>query len=215
MSSHASPRTSRLPRLAGIAGPLVFVANVIIGGWITPGYSHVRHAVSELTQAGCAHPVLLGAPFVLSALLLGAFGTELRRTRPTSRGRAIGLLLELYAAQAVLLATVFPQDPIGAPLTGPGTLHLVLVGVSALCIVGAILLAAAESGPHERWFRAYSLATVAVMFASGASTGVLIAWDIPWLGLVERITQGAYLVWFVVFAVMTAETARPRRSRTP
>jgi hypothetical membrane protein len=191
--------------LSGILGSLVFIFNVALGGIITPGYSHLRHAVSELTQAGAQHIVLLSAIFVLSAVLMLVFGVAVYRYHPHSHRRVAlgGIFIALYAVQAVLLATVFPQDPIGAPMTTPGTLHLVFVGLSALCIVAAILLigyGVDASAFHWRGFRLYSLLSLAVMLSSGACTPLLIANNIPLLGVVERMTQLAYLQWFVVFA---------------
>lgn len=221
--------------VTGMLGPLVFVFNVVLGGILTPDYSHTRHAVSELTQSGAQNIVLLSLFFILSALLILVFGVEVyykyHRCRikesKKSHYRDInnlggnervaqgGVWIALYALQAILLASIFPQDPIGTKATIPGTMHLVLVATSALCIVAAILMIGSGVDPrpprysssssiqqNHYWsgFRLYSIASVVVMLGSGASTGILIAYDIPMLGLVERITQLAYLQWFVTFA---------------
>jgi hypothetical membrane protein len=190
--------------LTGAVGPLVFVINVVLGGLITPDYSHLRHAVSELTQAGAPNTVPLSALFVGSALSMLVFGVVVHRRWRVTRPRVAtgGVLIAAYALQAVLLATVFPQDPIGAPMTFPGIMHLVIVGTSALCIVGALLLIGAGWDPGSHGFRRYSWASLAVMLLSGASTGILVSYDIQLLGLVERITQLAYLQWFTVFSLM-------------
>lgn len=184
---------------------MVFFFNVVLGGILTPGYSHLRHAVSELTQSGAQNIVLLSAFFILSALLMLVFGMAVYRKyhRRRERVAAGGIMIALYAVQAVLLASAFPQDPIGSAATFPGTMHLVFVGVSALCIAAALLLVGFgvdQSYGIWRKFRVYSILSVAVMLASGASTGILIAKDIALLGLAERVTQLAYLQWFVVFA---------------
>ena len=216
--AYSSTKNDKL-LLTGIFGPLVFVLNVVLGGIITPDYSHVRHAVSELTQSGTTNIVVLSLNFSLSALLMLLFGMAVYRKyqrrqhhrEKSNREECLakgGIWIVLYAVQALLLATVFPQDPIGSKLTFPGTMHLVLVAISALCIVAAILLVGFgvnDDGPsstrhHWHGFKFYSIWSVAVMLASGASTGILIANDIPLLGLAERITQLAYLQWFVVFA---------------
>lgn len=203
--------------LLGILGPVVFVFNVVLGGIMTPDYSHLRHAVSELTQAGAQNIVLLSAFFILSALLMLVFGVAVYRKYHHNREHVAtgGIMIALYAVQAVLLASVFPQDPIGSEATFPGTMHLVFVGISALCIVAAILLvgfAVDQSSKTWRGFKVYSILSVVVMLVSGASTGILIANDIALLGLVERVTQLAYLQWFVVFAYKAYMDAVAARS---
>jgi hypothetical membrane protein len=194
--------------LTGILGTAIFVFNVVLGGIITPDYSHLRHAVSELTQAGAQNLVLLSALFILSALSFLVFGVAVYRKYHHNRERVAigGFMIALYAVQAVLLASVFPQDPIGSEATFPGIMHLVLVGISALCIMAAILLVGFgvdQSSKQWRGFKLYSILSLIVMLVSGASTGILIANDIDLLGLVERVTQLAYLQWFVVFAYKT------------
>jgi len=192
--------------LCGALSSLVYVANVVVGGLLTPGYSHVRNAVSELTQAGAPHAVVLGAIYVVSGLLLAAFGVAVSlESRRTSR-RVVtgGVLISLFAVLAVLLGTVFPQDPIGAPSTFPGTMHLVLVGVSVPLIVSAILLIGFgldRSVPRWRRFRLYSVVTVLLMLAGGVLTPISIAGDVELLGVAERVTQVAYLTWFTLFSI--------------
>ncbi len=191
--------------LTGIVGAAIFVFNVVLGGMITPDYSHLRHAVSELTQSGAQNTVLLSTFFILSALLFLVFGVAVYRKYHRNRERVAigGIMIALYAVQAVLLASIFPQDPIGSEATFPGTMHLVVVGISALCIMAAILLVGYgvdQSSSLWRGFRLYSILSLVIMLVSGASTGILIANNIDLLGLVERVTQLAYLQWFVVFA---------------
>ena len=200
--------------LFGVAGVVLFVLTVVLGGMLTANFSHVRNAVSELTQARSPHNLLLGALFVCSAALFGAFGLSLSAFGNGNGNRgfqACGKLVVLYAVQAALLASVFPQDPIGEPITLNGFLHLFVVGTSALCIVAAMIVAGCSAPPEWGRFRDYSFASVIVMLSSGASTVLLISYDLHFLGLIERITQGAYLQWFVVFSVKL-DRSRPGHS---
>lgn len=192
--------------LTGVWGPIVFVLNVVLGGIITPNHSHIRNAVSELTQRGAPNIVLLSALFVLSAVLILIFGATLMRSywHRSKRAFAGATLIVVYGVFAVLLATVFPQDPLGGEATFPGTMHLILAGLAALVIMSAIVLIGLGLSQHTgygRGFKAYSLATVLVMLIFGASTPVLIANGIELVGLFQRITQLAYLQWFVVCAL--------------
>lgn len=205
--------TDRPLLLASTFGPPAFVAAVVVGGARRPGYSHWRDPVSSLTESGASGTGPVAALFVLSALLSGLFALVLlRRYRGRDRAmHAAGLLLVANAVMAVLLATVFPQDPIGAPMTGPGVAHIVLVALSALCIVAAVVIAARrlprlEAG-FDRFF-AYSMATAAVMAFGGLLTPLVVAQGWPLLGLAERITQVGYLQWFVAAPLLLARAAR-------
>jgi hypothetical membrane protein len=198
------PAKQRLLVLSGVLGPIVYILNVVLGGLITPNYSHVRNAVSELTQRGAPNIGVLSALFVLSAVLMLLFGIAVMM-RYRSRSRRVyagGMLIVVYGVFATLMTTVFPQDPIGGESTLPGTMHLVLAGLTAFVIMGSILLIGFGMNQRTGWdyFKPYSTITVALVFVLGASTPLLIMNEIELLGVFERLTQVAYLQWFLVFA---------------
>jgi len=195
----------RILFLAGILGPIVYILNVILGGIITPSYSHIQNAVSELTQRGAINTIILSTLFVVSAILILLFGIAIMM-RYKHRSRRLytgGVSIVIYGIFAASLATIFPQDPLGGESTFPGTMHLVIAGLTAFVIMGGILLSGLgmdkQTGPWRR-FKLYSIITVILVFVFGAPTPILIMNKIQLLGLFERLTQLAYLQWFVVFA---------------
>lgn len=201
--------------LTGLLGSLIYIFNVVLGGTITPNHSHIRNAVSELTQRGAPNIVVLSAFFVLSASLLMIFGITVaayfrQQSRRVSMG---GILIVTYGLFAALLATVFPQDPIGTEATFPGTMHLVLAGLTALVVVGALLLigfGCPQLDGNWQNFKLYSVITVLVMLIFGISTPILLMNNIELLGLFERLTQLTYLQWFAVFSFKVyRESATP------
>ncbi len=112
-------------------------------------------------------------------------------------------ILILAGIFAALLASIFPQDPLGGESTFPGTLHLVIAGLTAFVIMVGILLSGLGMDKQTvpwRGFKLYSVITVMLVFIFGAPTPILIMNNIELLGLFERLTQLAYLQWFVVFA---------------
>lgn len=196
--------TNRLLLIAGLIGPIIFVAAVLVGAALTPGYSHVVNAVSELSQRGAPHALLVGTLFSISAVLELLFGIGVMRVGNDSRQlRWCGCLVAAYAVMALLLAAVFPMDPIGFPVTVSGILHLVLVGTSAFSLVAAVLLGGSgmrsDLGGGFLW---YSMLSVILMLLGGAATPLLISRGIEMLGLAERVTQIAYLQWLFVFAIV-------------
>jgi hypothetical membrane protein len=199
-----------MPRFlwAGVAGPLVYLATVLAGAAVTPGYSHVVHAVSELTQRGAPHVFWLGAGFAISAILCGVFGLAV-----AASGRNLrlpGWLIAGYGVIAFLLATVFPMDPIGGEVTFAGVTHIVLVAVSGLMLLGAIVAGALRLRGEVPWFLPVSVAAAALMLAGGASSAVMIANGIAMTGLAERVTLSSYLLWFAVLAIVLMRRPAPR-----
>jgi hypothetical protein len=81
--------------------------------------------------------------------------------------------------------------------------HIALTAVTGLLILAMTVFSAWAFG---RGFRAYSLATAAVVLIFGGLTGVqatklATGEPTPWLGLLERVSIGAWLLWLVVLAV--------------
>lgn len=203
--------------IASAFGPFAFVSAVLAGGAMREGYSHLRDPVSSLTEAGASGAAPVAALFIVSAALSGLFALALLRRYRRRDGAmtTAGVLLAANAVMAVALATIFPPDPIGAPMTPTGVAHIVLVAISALAIVASIVIAARQLPRLETCFGgffAYSMATVALMALGGLATPLVVAFDWPLLGLAERITQMAYLQWFVATPLKLARVVRQRPS---
>jgi len=206
--------------LSGILGTIVYVFNVLLGGIITPEYSHIRNAVSELTQRGAPNIVILSTLFVVSALLILLFGIAIimRYKHQNRKLYAGGVLIAIYGIFAALLASIFPQDPIGGESSFTGTMHLVIAGLTALAIMSGILLSGLGIDKQTvTWsgFKLYSFITVILVFGFGTPTPILIMNNIELLGLFERLTQLADLQWFVVFAAKLYIDINAKKANLP
>jgi hypothetical protein len=208
--------------LCGVLAPLVYVGAVMLGGLLRPGYSHISHAISELIAAGAPNTTLLIPLFTLYDILLAAFGAGLLlavRAHSEKRGTRAGswgaLVLVVAGILGVLMNLFFPQDPGGPPVTLTGTVHVALAGVLSL----GTMLAMLRTGlwlrhlPGVRAYWIYSLVSLAVVFASGGLGAAAIATSSPYLGLVERVTIGAFIQWVFVIALrlVTAASVLERR----
>lgn len=195
----------------GVLGPPVFFATTQYGAAITDGYDQMADAVSALSQRGAPNGPLINGLFVIAALLQVALGlaTVLRfRGRNLAMTRA-GALIMAYAAMGVLIAAFFPMDPIGGEVTLPGVLHLVFVGLSALALITAMVLA--RHNPDARWFAPLTWACLAGMFVGAAVSALAGVLGWPLLGVGERLTQDAYLIWLFVLAMVTLWAERAER----
>ena len=192
--------------LAGVVAPTVYVAAVVIGGWLTPGYSHVAGPVSALIMRDAPAAWALDPLFTVYNALLIVFAVGLREAF-RERGAAIGLVAPTLLAIAGLvgmLTVFYPMDPIGVPLTRGGAMRNWLAGVASVATVLAVLFIALRLRRNPAWrrFVGYSLISLIVIVFTGGLAAALAAHPSPVMGLWERITIGAFLQWVLVLGLI-------------
>lgn len=197
----------RLLFYGGIIGALAYLLGDIIGGIITPGFSYIVNAVSELIQSGSEHTLLLSPILSISAIMGCLFGVGIVANFRYRQSKLLfigGTLIVISSIMTSLTASIFPQDPIGADTTFRGTMHLVLVGISAVFIFPAILSIGIGLFREKQWksFRLYSIITVVILAIFGGLSPLVMASDIKLVGLFERIVVYGYWSWVFVLATL-------------
>ncbi len=125
--------------------------------------------------------------------------------------RVVGGLLIAYGLSGV--AWLFaPMHPRGAEFGLTDAAHIALGACTVLLMLVVIVLGAATLGSA---FRRYSIATIVVLLVSGLLTGMdspNIAANLPtpWIGVWERISIAAFLLWIAVLAVALLRENRSR-----
>ena len=188
---------SRPLLLAGVIGPLVFIAAFLIEGITRPGYSAWRNFVSQLATGDGGWMQVVN--FLVCGTLVAGFAIGLRRAMGSGRASiAAPILLGLFAL-ALIVAGLFATDPaLGYPVGAPevhtthGMIHG-LAGLAAFSLLPAAAFAMAwrfSGDPSTRRWVVYSASigvllvvcfiastTVSAMDASGvlpnAPTGFL------------------------------------------
>ena len=103
---------------SGMITGIAYFLGDLIGGIITPGYSFISNAVSELSQAGAANrPIMI--PFLfIHAIMLILFGYAITLHHTYKKSKLVflgGLILSIIGICHSLSGTIFPQDPVGTP----------------------------------------------------------------------------------------------------
>lgn len=195
--------------IGAFAASAVYIGTTVIGGAIVPDYSHVEDSVSSLTSPGAPFRAELGVGFALynAAVVVMAVGIW-RTSRPSLPVRIATAVLMLGSIAGVLMVEPFPQDPMGAPLTGPGVMHLVLAGVAALGLVAATVLygVAWRRDPVWRRISTVSIIAGAVVLVTGGIGAAFVT--SPVFGLLERVTQISFLAWYVVIGATALAAVR-------
>jgi hypothetical protein len=152
---------------------------------------------------------------IFTALMI-AFGVGVWKSAGGNRAlRVTGALLSAHGATFPLwlLAPMTSREEmrVGAmPANDLG--HIVLTVMAILLILGEIGFGAAAFGKR---FRLYSLVTTVAIVAFGALTGieaptVPLGEATPWMGLFERISFAAWLLWLSVLAIALLRTPGPK-----
>jgi hypothetical protein len=196
---------SRLGLASGALAAIAYSAAVIVGGLVTPGYSHMRDDVSALVQRGATQKPLLDPLFYGFNVLVLVFGVAVfllvRRTGHRRRVGLIGGSALAFAGVFGFLATAFPRDPVGDATTFAGSMHLIFVGITAPLYVVTL-------GSLGWWFMTnpglralgwYSVATLLLLCVTGPLTAILIS--SPIMGLFERGTGFGFAVWLLVVSL--------------
>ena len=195
--------------LCGILSSVLYVALNIFVPMQYEGYNSFTQTISELSAID-APTRPLWVPFgVFYALLLTFFGWGVWLSATQNRPlRVAGGLLFIYGiiGQGWTFAPMHQREVLAAGgETISDTLHvLVMAPLSALFMVVSMGFAAAAFG---KMFRIYTIITILSLALFGALTG-LYAPNVeanlptPWLGVIERIMIGVFLLWVVVLAVI-------------
>ena len=193
----------------GIIAPTIFVVTIVVGGLITPGYSHLSQSISELVMSGAQNKLYLDISFSINYVFSCIFGFWLFaifRSKASPLNSSTGLIgfitLGVIAVLSFLSSNFFTMNLPGTPATTSGTIHLILVALESIGSMAAILLVGL-------WFKkvglsgysVYSIITLIIVFATGIMTLVATTQDSSYVGLFERLTIGAFALWSFIIAL--------------
>jgi hypothetical protein len=177
-----------------------------------PGYSYVDQQQSELSAIGApTRPFWIGMVSVYTPLMV-AFGLGVWLSAGAKRSlRAAGALLVAFGIIGFLWVLLAPMNPVGQARRATDIMHLVFLVVQILVMVLFISFGSAALG---RGFRRFSILIVVVMLAAGGVVGtqaeaIAAGHSPPWLGLVERMSIYAPMIWIIAFAIIILGAIRP------
>ena len=192
----------------GIVAPAWWVAMDVVGSLRYEGYSYIDQTISELSAEGAPTRTFMTVLSLLYVVLMIAFGLGVWRAADGRRaGRVTGALLVVAAVWGGVGGLAFPMAPREVIAAGQDTLRNQM---HAWYGMGMPLLAALAIGFGSRLlgkrFRSFSYATILTMLVFGLLMGLQTSamtanQPTPWMGVEERITAYAEMLWFAVLAV--------------
>jgi hypothetical membrane protein len=190
----------------GIAAPTIYCFAVALGGLITPRYSHIANSISELTSPGVTARALLSTLFVAYDFVLLGFAVALARMPGIPRSLAAiagSVTLALVAVAGLGMSTIFPAGPPAGSIPPTGWIHIALAAIASLGSMAAMASFAWSFSAEPRWrgFARFTAASLIIVLISGLWAATSAAQHSPIVGLAERTTIGAFMLWLLGFAV--------------
>jgi hypothetical membrane protein len=204
--------------VAGMIGPLFFIALVIAQGLLQPDYSHIAMPISALAAWPAGWMQNLNF-FVLGTLNAG-FTIGLHTGIRATRFGVIGILLLLVSCLGILLAGLFPWINLnGVPTKTP--LHVVGAVLTFSGASNGLLVLSRRMSADPRWhgLSAYVLGTGILMVILFIFVGVF-AVDAGrpfhrWAGLLQRMLVGMWFACQLVIARRLLRVARDGLGQSP
>lgn len=196
----------------GVLSSMLYIAMNVFIPMFHPGYSSFSQTVSELSAVDSPTRTLWMVLISLYSLLVFVFGWAVRSVAQGDRRlRIAGILMMVYVIVGLVWPPMHQREVLAA---GGGTLTDTLhIAFTMFTVPLMLLIMGFGSAVFGKRFRFYSLVSILIMIVFGVLTGLQSArmeanLPTPWMGVWERISIAAYMVWIMVFAVMLLKRAR-------
>ncbi|HYM15925.1 MAG TPA: DUF998 domain-containing protein [Dehalococcoidia bacterium] len=206
----------------GVAALLLYFGMDLLAASRYHGYSYADQTISELSAIGApTRSLWIPLGFLYSVLTIaGGLGVW----ASAAPKRPLRLVAVFVTGIGILGLVAWPFAPMhqreilaAGGGTVSDTMHLTLGMVDTLLFVLSIALGATAFGKR---FRLYSIATIVLVLAFGAFTGMDASKvadndPTPWVGIAERIAVFGSMLWIAVLSVtlLRAPTSRLQAPR--
>lgn len=198
----------------GIFGVLFFVITTILAGTQFAGYSHVTQLISESYAIGTPYGIYLRClGFIPSGLLLAAFSFAVVHKLPKSIWTKIGFYgIGLFYGLGTVIVSLFPCDEgCNKELIDPSVAQLIhnMMGFLTYTIVPVCVLILGID--FKGWLDGKTLSYFGKICGLTAILFVAILFSdlqSAYLGLYQRIIEGAILSWIVAVSFYVRNATR-------
>jgi hypothetical protein len=194
---------------AGLVAVAGFVGITVIGAEMIPGYSHLSHPISQMTEEGGASKASLDPWFILFDAMVVAFASALPGSvSPRNDGARLhaergGAFLALAGCLGIIMTLWLPMNGSVLTATATGSLHELVACAIAISSILAILFFGLGFRTSPEWsnFALYSFATFAFASSCSIATAYTIASGSSSQGAWQRMTAGAIVQWVFLVAL--------------
>jgi hypothetical membrane protein len=191
----------------GILATIIFVLAIIVFSILTPSYSNLTNAISELGASGAPYALAVNIfGFILVGILIVVYAWGLHLGLRNKPGAIILPLLAGISGIGVIGWGVFPAESGFRPSTQT-TLHFLMVFVNYLPYILAAFIFSIKLKADPYWRH---LVLFSIVMGILAIASYFLPRSIP-AGVSQRIGLGTYFLWVLVMAFSLLK--RPLRSK--
>jgi uncharacterized protein DUF998 len=198
--------------MCGIFSSALYVFANIICAIRYESYDSVSQTVSELSAIDAPTRTLWVSLMIVYTSLMIAFSVGVTLASSNKFLRIAGILFLIDATIGLFWPPMHQRQVLAAGGgTWTDTLHIAFTFIHIPFVMVAIGFGAAAFG---KYFRLYSIITLAILIIAGVFTGmespnVQTNLPTPWIGVWERIIIGVYMLWIVVLAILLLSKHQP------
>ncbi|MHA2357409.1 MAG: DUF998 domain-containing protein [Candidatus Heimdallarchaeaceae archaeon] len=188
--------------VCGMLSPIIYTVTWVLGGFIVPGYNHIRKDVSSLFALNAYKRKLFQTLFITCSVLLFIFSFSLI-WGIEGEGSIVGPILFLISTfLGVLVAIFFPLDEGGELKTYRGKMHLILIVISGILIIISMVFLWFRLKLLEGWigFAWFSLISAPLTLIFVILSGIFGGGE--YMGLVERFMVSYYQIYYFAISLM-------------
>ncbi len=196
----------------GILSSLYYVAINVYVPMHYEGYHSASQAVSELSAIGAPTRSLWVMLVTVYSVLTLAFGWGIVRVSRQNRYlHWIGILTIAYTIFGVFWPPMHMRETLAA---GGGSLTDTLhIAWTVITIPLWLLIMGLAAKVFSKAFLIYTIATIVIQIFFGVLSGLDASnmeanLPTPWMGVWERISIAAYMIWVIVFATLLLQKER-------
>jgi hypothetical protein len=189
-------KVGRNQYLFGVAAGLTFIATILIGGRLWPGYT-IYQAISELTSAAAPHRELIIGCFILFNLLLLLHGLIITTNFVQNHWLQLSGFAYQLAALAGLVMAFFPMDPRFSDPTIYGLVHRIMATIAIVSSVVIVLSSAIGFGqiPHLSQLARRSLLIGCLIAVTALGVWISALRFSLQFGTFQKISMGIFMLW--------------------
>ncbi len=190
----------RIFGMCGMLSPVIFTMMWIIGGFLYPGYNHIRDDISLMLAIDSPIKLLMDIMNIAASIFLLIFVLGLHESITNGEGSKIGPIVLVIASVLGLLVSLF--FPLGPTREDPrSTVHAAMVFAQVPFSAIGMIAIWRRLKKQEEWklYGTISLVCFVLIMSSGMITPMVL--DTAIMGLVERIGVCGVEAFFFVLGL--------------
>ena len=200
----------------GILGATFFIVTTLLAGFQFENYSHTSQLISESYAIDSPYGIYLRMfGFIPSGLFIFLFSIHAKRIFSSSKKIKLGLtLFGIFYGLATVLVSIFPCDAgCNKELIDPSTSQLIhnTTGLLTYLIVPFSIILIGTALKKEKQYISLSRLSMFLGILSFFFVFIFFSeMSSPFIGLIQRVTEGTILLWMILFAIETKKIMSPK-----